>query len=330
MVLEDENGKEFEAKYLAEKVGLSAGWRGFSIAHELLEGDVVVFQLVRPTTFKVYIVRCSSCNEVDGALGLLKLEAGSKPAGVDNEAGILDQMNNMTLEEIMLAYDISQKSKKQINALPHGTVLAPAPISYHSENDSDNLVSEVLDGIKLSESDVEFKDVKSINDFSIVVNGLIINSELSRHHQIKYYDLCRSQNSFLHQRLLEGLNCKLAAGVITETINIADAIRASKLVTSEDNFVTWTTTLKAFDVLGMNVGFLQERFARLVKLSRQSMRWNEAKCERDSAKDKKWKLEVELFEVNEKIKNLDTEIKTFEANADRLELVFEQVAKAPW
>lgn len=53
MVLVDECGTEYKAKYLAEKTGLSGGWRGFSIAHNLLEGDVLVFGLVQPTKFMV-------------------------------------------------------------------------------------------------------------------------------------------------------------------------------------------------------------------------------------------------------------------------------------
>ncbi|CAN1278511.1 B3 domain-containing protein Os01g0234100 [Linum perenne] len=52
--LEDENGVIWTAKYLAGKLGLSGGWRKFSVDHHLVEGDVLVFQLVRPTKFKVY------------------------------------------------------------------------------------------------------------------------------------------------------------------------------------------------------------------------------------------------------------------------------------
>jgi hypothetical protein len=52
MTLEDENGDEFQTKYLAQKTGLSGGWRGFSIDHELVDGDALVFQLVSPTRFK--------------------------------------------------------------------------------------------------------------------------------------------------------------------------------------------------------------------------------------------------------------------------------------
>lgn len=53
--LEDESGEVYETKYLCAKTGLSGGWRGFSIAHSIMEGDAVVFQLVMPTQFKVLI-----------------------------------------------------------------------------------------------------------------------------------------------------------------------------------------------------------------------------------------------------------------------------------
>lgn len=55
ITLEDESGKEYKTKYIACKTGLSAGWRQFSAVHKLQEGDVVVFQLVEPTKFKVMV-----------------------------------------------------------------------------------------------------------------------------------------------------------------------------------------------------------------------------------------------------------------------------------
>ncbi|CAM8943308.1 unnamed protein product [Rhodiola kirilowii] len=39
------------------KTGLSGGWKGFAMAHELVDGDALVFQLIRSTAFKVYIIR---------------------------------------------------------------------------------------------------------------------------------------------------------------------------------------------------------------------------------------------------------------------------------
>lgn len=51
--LVDEDGNESPVKYLAEKTGLSGGWRGFAIDHELVDGDALVFQLIKPTKFQV-------------------------------------------------------------------------------------------------------------------------------------------------------------------------------------------------------------------------------------------------------------------------------------
>ncbi|GLU04283.1 hypothetical protein SLE2022_214420 [Rubroshorea leprosula] len=57
ITLIDEEGDEYPTVYLARKTGLSGGWKGFAVAHELADGDALVFQLIRPTAFKVYIVR---------------------------------------------------------------------------------------------------------------------------------------------------------------------------------------------------------------------------------------------------------------------------------
>ena len=135
--------------------------------------------------------------------------------------------------------------------------------AYQSENDSDGHGPQVLERIRLSESAVDFKEVKSIKDFTILVNDLVINSEFSEHLQAKYYDLCCSQKAYLHDHLLHGLNHKLAAGIISETVTIADAIRASNLTTCRENFTNWSKTLKAFQELGMNVGFLRARLGKL-------------------------------------------------------------------
>jgi hypothetical protein len=53
ITLVDEADEEFDTLYLAPKRGLSAGWRGFAIDHELVDGDCLVFQLVECTRFKV-------------------------------------------------------------------------------------------------------------------------------------------------------------------------------------------------------------------------------------------------------------------------------------
>ncbi|KAK8560547.1 hypothetical protein V6N13_082984 [Hibiscus sabdariffa] len=55
MTLIDEEGNEHPTVYLARKTGLSGGWKGFAVVHELVDGDAVVFQLVRQTAFKVIL-----------------------------------------------------------------------------------------------------------------------------------------------------------------------------------------------------------------------------------------------------------------------------------
>ncbi|KAG2542933.1 B3 domain-containing protein Os03g0184500-like isoform X2 [Panicum virgatum] len=60
ITLVDEKDEEFDTNYLAYKKGLSGGWAGFAICHGLQDGDAVVFQLIKPTTFKVHIIRAAS------------------------------------------------------------------------------------------------------------------------------------------------------------------------------------------------------------------------------------------------------------------------------
>ncbi|KAG5052859.1 hypothetical protein JHK87_005057 [Glycine soja] len=57
MVLEDENGSEYEAVYIGNRAGLSGGWRAFALDHKLDDGDALVFDLIEASRFKIYIVR---------------------------------------------------------------------------------------------------------------------------------------------------------------------------------------------------------------------------------------------------------------------------------
>ncbi|OMO66473.1 hypothetical protein COLO4_30551 [Corchorus olitorius] len=189
------------------------------------------------------------------------------------------------------------------------------PIEGHSDNDSDDIG---LDGIKLCRSLMDFKNVTSFEDFIVVVNGLIINELLPKHIQKKYYDLCCSQNSYLHDHLLPGLNCKLVCGIICETIKIADAIRAAKLTTTQHSFQTWNKTLISLEGLGMKVGFLRARLEQFMNLSLKSKRYQEAKLEQANLQEEKRKFEAKLDQVT----------KAQEARVDQI--LFQEVAKAPW
>ncbi|KAK7321431.1 hypothetical protein VNO77_32076 [Canavalia gladiata] len=57
MILEDENGLEYEAVYIGKRCGLSGGWRAFALDHKLDDGDALVFELIEAARFKIYTVR---------------------------------------------------------------------------------------------------------------------------------------------------------------------------------------------------------------------------------------------------------------------------------
>ncbi|MCD9644119.1 hypothetical protein HAX54_032103 [Datura stramonium] len=63
ITLIDEMGEEWPTVYLAQKKGLSGGWKKFAVDHDLADGDAIVFHLIRPTKFKVYIIRVNNASE---------------------------------------------------------------------------------------------------------------------------------------------------------------------------------------------------------------------------------------------------------------------------
>ncbi|PIA56422.1 hypothetical protein AQUCO_00700623v1 [Aquilegia coerulea] len=252
LTLVDENQEEFSAKYLTSKTGLSGGWRGFSLAHRLVEGDALVFHLIKDTKFQVYIVRAFSLGALDGIVGLLTLDSRRRRKHTTQSKPI------MTTEETA--------KKRQKTAMMSGL----PPSEEKSGSNSDEVDSDVLEGIRFLENTVEFKDVKTIESFTIAVNGLIIDSEIPKDVWTKYYKLCCSCGAFLHDNLLEGINVKLAAGAISETVHFANAIRASKVSTSGDDFIAWDKSLAALEQLGMNVCFLRARLQQLKSIAFES------------------------------------------------------------
>ncbi|KAL0450335.1 UNVERIFIED_CONTAM: hypothetical protein Slati_1589900 [Sesamum latifolium] len=205
-----------------------------------------------------------------------------------------------------------------------------------SGNDSDEVASEVLEGTKFSGSSFHFKDVKSFEEFHIVVNGVCIDSELPEHIRRKYYELCCSKNAFLHDRVLPGLYSKLAAGMIVETINIADVIRGCKLNTPRKDFEVWEKSLRSFELLGLNVGFLRARLRRLLSLAFDTegalevRRYWETQKEQSRTEEEIQKLEAKLVELKELSAKYDHEIENLKTKAESYELKFQEEVDAPW
>ncbi|CAL1391636.1 unnamed protein product [Linum trigynum] len=296
--LEDDKGKVYPAQFLASKHCLSGGWRAFSIHHKLVQGDVVVFQLLEPTKFKVYVVRASA-SEQASRRSKRKVETSAKEA------------------------------KK--------TSITNCKIVVHKQDEPKNGSEEdfgfdISDGIIMSSDQpaVDFQQVRNVDDFDIVVNGLIINCELSKQLQYKYYELCSSQKSFLHQHIPNGLNCKLIAGIIAETTNIADAVRTAKFGTRQkEEFATWENTLSGFEKLGMNVEFILTRLRQLIGLSDHANRCKKLKTERVEVGEEVKALKAKLEKSVGRMKRNDEEIERLE-NEEDVEVRFTKLAEAPW
>ncbi|XP_074317886.1 B3 domain-containing protein Os01g0234100-like [Silene latifolia] len=298
----DEAGMKFECKYLVHKSGLSGGWRGFSLDHKLREGDVVIFQLIAVTTFKVYIVRNDGQDEFQVALGLLTL---------DDCKG----------------HEVSEKRDDR------------AQMVFDSESpstSSDNIECEVLDGICFSDSAVNFEAIKSFENFRIIVDGLVLDSKFSDANRKKYYELCCSQKSFLHEQLLKGLNCNLVIGIIMETITIADAIKdcASSMSIEdlpiwEQTLKMWEQTLKGSELLGMKVGFLRAK----LNLMLGNMGDGLQKCidEQACAAKKMVGLESKLTKLKSMMEKINFEIEAeVAATATKFQSKLKEIANSPW
>jgi hypothetical protein len=209
--------------------------------------------------------------------------------------------------------------------------------SKAAHSDSSNLVGETIDGISFSDTDINFGDVTSFSDFNIIVDSLVIDCKFSDHLRKTYYELCCSQKSFLHKNLLKQINLTLTVGVIMETINITEGIRACKAHTSShEDFVVWKKTLESFELLGMNVAFLLKRIDALLGLVAQSRdpaeheKYIEIKLEQARAEEKMKELDSKMSNVKDALKKIDMEMEEMESSVKRRDEMLQQLATAPW
>lgn len=325
IVLVDENEQEYSAKYSVRKNRLSGGWRGFSIAHNLLEGDALVFHLIGPCKFRVYIARASKSTEDDGYDF-----QNSKPT------------STVKVEDQMEANACAGKTARPLylNRLamdsPHGTKKARLNSESkldtgQSGNGNDHFSPGVPEGVRYSDSDVFTEDVKCFEDFKIHVDGLVLDSQVPKSLRVKYYKLCCSQNMILHDGLIKGLSGKLAVVMISETMSIADAIRSANLATPLYYLECWDKTLKAFEDLGMAVGFLRDRLHKLLTLSRESQATAESRrTKRVRADEEISNLEATSLNVKAFVVSLETEIDALNLKNEKLDFEFREIAQAPW
>ena len=175
--------------------------------------------------------------------------------------------------------------------------------------------------------------MKETESFNILWNGEVIDSEISEHVRSQYYQLCCSQKSGLHDGLVKCIDKKLAAGIISETVKIADAIRAAEITTTSCNDVQrWDQTLKGFEGMGMNVAFLRAAIKNILdSIQRKQQEKIKRKTnERAQAEKEMRNLETQLVNVKKKIRVLDDEIDVIRAQNEKLEHSFKETAIAPW
>lgn len=294
MVIEDEKGQQYNHKYIAHKTGLSAGWRKFAIVHKLLEGDVLVFQLVEPCKLKVYIVRANDSKQVDGANDLLN-----------------DNAHTKVKARVKMIYKRSKPESltsklTRVNSEPRGG--SPNP-------------------------NISLQELKTFKDFRIMVNNQCIDSELSDEIRVNYYKLCTAKKELLHDNLPEGLYYKLVVGMIGETVNISKAIKNCKPNTTKEEFETWDSSLRSFELMGMKVGFLRDRIRVLEKLafeSKDAEKYAKANEERSQNETTIKILEAKILGLKESNRKIDAILRSLEEKAERYEVVFHDKVNEPW
>ncbi|CAA3028386.1 B3 domain-containing At5g42700-like isoform X1 [Olea europaea subsp. europaea] len=145
VVLVDEWANEYETSYLLYRHGLSAGWRGFSVSHRLLKGDILIFELIEPCKLKVQIVRVNETDVVEAALCLLNLNACQNGVNLDlvkkdNKKRKKVKYVEPFLSDISTPLESSQsKGKNTLNSSLD-----------QSESNSDDFGSKVLQGSEVT------------------------------------------------------------------------------------------------------------------------------------------------------------------------------------
>ncbi|KAJ8766652.1 hypothetical protein K2173_001172 [Erythroxylum novogranatense] len=329
--LENENGEEFITNYIAERTALSGGWKAFCGANKLVEGDVLIFHLLQPLRFKVYVVKGNDSAKGEEEFGIANLDEQEKIIESDEAKEDIESLKQAEPLEVLPLRLFQEKHEMSLVV----SETNERHVANQSENDSKDNGCKILELIRSSGPDDSFKDIKGIENFSIIVNGMAIDSELSDHHWAKYYELCCSQASFLHENILSSMNQKLVAEIIVETVNVSDAIRTSKLSTSHADYAVWDKTLKGFELLGMNVGFLRARLNRLMSLAMESEEAIETECreirlEQARVHEEMENLELKLLSLKETRERLDAEIEILKEDAESHELKLHEMVNAPW
>ncbi|XP_021714288.1 B3 domain-containing protein Os01g0234100-like [Chenopodium quinoa] len=282
MTLETEIGVQYEIKYLAQHSILSGGWRKFAM-HMKLEAGMLLFSTYEATKFKVYIIR-KNANEVRLPVHILELLSHAERS-VSSKEDSKHLIVYRRRKENQIAGNYSCKSAR--------------------------LNSRNAEGSMLLNDRILFSNIKSFEEFKAAIHELIQNHELPHYAIQEYYQLCCSQNAFLHADLFRGINTgvynqiivRAIRNIIFDTVNLANILSTCKLSTFLQKYESMDKALKTFEVLGMNVSFLRARLHHLKNLAVSSegaadrIQYEVACHERGRAKGEVRKLELILAKL---------------------------------
>ncbi|XP_071730936.1 B3 domain-containing protein Os01g0234100-like [Rutidosis leptorrhynchoides] len=336
IVVEDENGEEHMLKYIAYRYGLSGGWRSFAVGHKLHEGDVLIFQLVGPCRFKIYINRTHTPNVVDSEILLLE-DTEHKEQLTPGKRGKTESKSKRSKSTDTM----SNGRKSKTNAKPKARTSLPLTMVKKKQKQSEpppQLSSQLMEHSAVF-SEVQdasaqpIEELKTFKDFHIMVNKWCIDSELSEQIRLDYYNLCVAKNEILHDGVLDGVYYKLVAGMIGETVSIANMIKNCKPTTKKERFDVWDSSLKSFEIMGMKVGFLRNRVRALATLafeSEEAKRCAEAKKEKKRNLQEIRVLEAKVAELYERNLKIDGFLGGFKEKVEGYEVEFQKKVSEPW
>ncbi|KAI3912519.1 hypothetical protein MKW98_020981 [Papaver atlanticum] len=331
LTLLDEQGDEYTVKCLAPRFSLSAGWSGFSTAHKLVEGDALVFHLVEAYKFKVYVVRACGLEDADLPCDLPSSDI--PPQGSLQDAAGATEMKKT---KNSIGKYLTSHSGVPIPGEDQHTVL-PSTCGTHAENHTESHPSVPFFKTKLEQHEehtsvgaMETEFFGSLDSFTIVVDGMLIDTEISEDVRTKYYELCCSQKSCLHKHLIEGLNRRIIAEIISEIVKIVDAIRSnSKLSTPKDKFKAWEKSLKSCKHMGMNVDFLLSRVGILLQQA-SAFDYNGTVMEENRLEKEIAARQVKILELRNDWVRLERQLKNLKSNREKHESAFQSIVNSPW
>ncbi|XP_012850825.1 PREDICTED: B3 domain-containing protein Os01g0234100-like [Erythranthe guttata] len=359
VVLVDELGREHTTSYLLGRNGLSAGWRAFSMKHKLLKGDLLIFLLTEPCKFKAPKVRPNELKTeehilvgVVSCINEITISTTADPDGCLNvNSSALDQAKGIQANSFeQFPSFLKQLLKSHLSGKFYLVYIVRAGKitenegaiglqTYDFENIKpisaakmeDQMEENACTGKTARQLIDQFKDISGFEDFKIHLGGLILDSEIPKNIRAKYYNLCCSQRMFLLDHLINGLSTKLAVVMISETTNISEAVRSADVSTSLHHLECWEKTFKAFEDLGMAVGFIRNRLHKLLEISREAQSNNESKMiVRAQADHVSGNLETTSLNVEALIGSLEAEIETLRWKNEKLGFEFRELARAPW